>query len=108
MNDLRYHETLIRMLEQGKFCPMQKALDGIKRHEEITKSNWAVFVRSMPRVGINRCYCEKLYCCCLLLRGLNLYLEIEADESEKIYRQVLLMELVESLESIYSLYRHFA
>ena len=112
---LKYHETVLRILEQHKPYDWDKIKSGLQRHEAWIKSLRYIYLPDMPGYGADRRYC-KLYCCGLLQRSLQLYMQTAALKVdirgkgaqkaawEILARIIALGELIRSLEAIY---QHF-
>ena len=113
MNVLRYHEAVLRMLEQRKEFDWEKAKLRLQGHEAWIKTLCYIHVPDMLGYNADRYYC-KLHCCGLLQRSLQLYMQTAATKtagfkgqaSQKaawniLAKVIAVAELIRSLEAIY-------
>ena len=114
---LRYHEAVLRILEQHRPYDWERLKSGLQRHEAWIKSLSYINTPGMPGFGADRCYC-KWYCCGLLQRSLQLYMQTAGQErdirtSAKDRQKaswallVQLMTLGELIRSLEAIYQHF-
>lgn len=113
---LRYHEAVLRILEQDKPFDGDKIKGGLDRQEAWIKTLDHIVVPDTWDDNTGRYYC-KLYCCNLLQRSLQLYTKtagqklghLSDSDMHKaswpiLYKIITLAELIRSLEQVY---QHF-
>lgn len=114
MTVLKYHSTILLILEVDMNYDWEKASQGLARQEAWIKSpDCLLYTDKVSRRGTVQRYYFKSQCCSLLLRSLDLYLETSAmidgwvTEEEKLaalklaIRLTRIQELIESLERVY-------